>query len=366
MSINMQQIIKLNNLVTTCFRRKHIIVLNPKEEYEIKENLNENIVYDKVEWEIPNQIQILVDSLSKNTQLSNEEKILLIYEKLCKDYVYDDNLISYIQKVDDDTYTLPDWYGRDVNQEWKENREQHNRRVCYEVSRYLAKALIELFKDDKHFYVTILWDKALTHYFVGVTCNEYSITLDLDDFNSIKDLTRLKTGLTAEGIIILDDKNKEFKRALDKFNEGKNKDAIKKLENEIDIRNQNLNQIEEADNIAFLKYAIEILKEESDIDSQGLYEYMKEIVDIKLGPEARKKVWKKIKENDNEETRYIRCLVLDIDKGKYLIDVDEMLLRKFHEQELKSEESVFIPYKQLISEELISYRSNKEERYKGR
>lgn len=108
MSINMQQIIKLNNLVTTCFRRKHIIVLNPKEEYEIKENLNENIVYDKVEWEIPNQIQILVDSLSKNTQLSNEEKILLIYEKLCKDYVYDDNLISYIQKVDDDTYTLPD------------------------------------------------------------------------------------------------------------------------------------------------------------------------------------------------------------------------------------------------------------------
>ena len=33
----MQQIIKLNNLVTTCFRRKHIIVLNPKEEYEIKE-----------------------------------------------------------------------------------------------------------------------------------------------------------------------------------------------------------------------------------------------------------------------------------------------------------------------------------------
>lgn len=199
-----------------------------------------------------------------------------------------------------------------------------------------------------------------------MTCNEYSITLDLDDFNSIKDLTRLKTGLTAEGIIILDDKNKEFKRALDKFNEGKNKDAIKKLENEIDIRNQNLNQIEEADNIAFLKYAIEILKEESDIDSQGLYEYMKEIVDIKLGPEARKKVWKKIKENDNEETRYIRCLVLDIDKGKYLIDVDEMLLRKFHEQELKSEESVFIPYKQLISEELISYRSNKEERYKGR
>jgi len=41
-----------------------------------------------------------------NKELSNEEKILLVYEKLCYDYVYDDNLISYIQKVDDDIFSL--------------------------------------------------------------------------------------------------------------------------------------------------------------------------------------------------------------------------------------------------------------------
>ena len=97
-----------------------------------------------------------------------------------------------------------------------------------------------------------------------------------------------------------------------------------------------------------------------------LYEYMKEIVDIKLGPESRKKVWKEIKGNNNEGTRYIRCLALDVDNQKYIIDVDKMLLRQFDEEELKREDRDFIPYKELLSEELINYRCRKENRYKGR
>lgn len=31
-------------------------------------------------------------------------RVLMIFEKICKDYVYDDNLISYIKKVDDDVF----------------------------------------------------------------------------------------------------------------------------------------------------------------------------------------------------------------------------------------------------------------------
>ena len=370
MKINMDKLIKLNDLVTTSFRRKHIIVLNPEFERENNQELNANVIYDKAEWKIPQGIQSLIYELSQNDELSSEEKILLIYEQICKDYIYDDNLISYIQKIDDDSYALPDWYGRDVDEEWEKNREHHNRRVCYEVSRYLATSLTELLKNDEKFNVTILWDKGLTHYFVGLTCGEYSITLDVDDFNNIKDLTRIKAGLTAEGIVILEDNEGQFKRALDKFNSGRSKDAIKKMQSSIfedipNIESSNADQIEEPDSIVFLKNAIEILKNKYDIDSQGIYEYIKEIVDVTLGPQARKKIWKEIKGNTGKDTRYIRCLLLDVNSKKYIVDVDKMLLRRFDEQELKMEDSDFIPYKDLLNEDVINYRSRKEERYNG-
>ena len=66
-----------------------------------------------------------------------------------------------------------------------ENRKTHNRRICYEVSRYLAKSLSVLFKDRPDVNICIFWDKGLTHYFVGLSGREYSVALDLDDFTYI-------------------------------------------------------------------------------------------------------------------------------------------------------------------------------------
>lgn len=361
MSKNIEKLIELNDLASIAFRRKHMIVLKPDKKG--KENINPNIIYDKAEWKLPDKIQIIANELSKNKELSNEEKILSIFELLCKEYIYDDNVLSYIQKIDDDSYSLPDWYGRNVDYVWEENREQHNRRVCYEVSRYLAEALKNVFKDNENFNICVFWDKGLTHYFVGLTCNEYSITLDLDDFNNIKDLTRVKTGLTIQGINVLEDKKSIFKNALDKFNKDKSKDAIKKIENEIVEENNNYGlaekketnkQNKENEDITFLKNAIEILKENYDIDSQGLFEFMKEIVDIKLGPETRKKAWKKMEGG----VRYIRCLILDLNGEQYIIDVDKKILREFDEEEFKRENSEFIPYKELSR--------SWEEKYDGR
>lgn len=352
MSINIDKLIKLNDLVTISSRKRRIIVLNPGEEYDYVDVPDDNIVYDEVAWDIPDNIEKLVDQLSKNTQLSNEDKILIIYEKLCKDYVYDDNLLSYIQKVDYRSFALPDSYGRSINEKWKENRQEHNRRVCYEVSRYLARSLQELFKNNNDYGVTILWDKSLTHYFVALTCNDYSITLDLDDFDNIKDLTRIKTGLTAEGIVILDDKKYKFSNALEQFNIGRSKDAIKKIKHDITYSHTNTEipsteQLEENEDIAFLKNAIEILRDKYNIDSQGLFEYIKEIVDIHLGPEARKKVWKELKGTDNKATRYIRCLEIEIAGKEYLVDVDKALIRPFDEKEFEDPNTDFIPYNQL-------------------
>lgn len=356
MNINVDKLNKLNKLVSLFFRKKHIIVLNPKDKQENDDTENADIIYDKTEWKIPDKLITLVDELSQSSYLHDEDKILMIFEKICKGYVYDDNLISYLQKIDDDSFDLPDWYGRETDDQWEKNREGHNRRVCYEVSRYLAESLKELFKNNDDFNVCILWDKGHTHYFVGVTCEDYTITLDTDDFNNIKDLTRLKTGLTAQGIIILDDKEGKFENALTKFNENKNKDSIRKIEDDIAKNSINTddnikNQDTESDDIIFIKNAIEILKEKYDIDSQGLFEYMKEIVDIKLGPESRKKVWKKIEGKDDKSTRYIRCLVLDVDNEKYLIDVDKRLLRAFNEEEFTKQNAEFIPYKDLSRDE---------------
>lgn len=353
MSKNIDKLMELNDKVSLAFRRKHIIILNPKDKSNENNTSNLDVDYDIAEWKIPDKLSPLVNKLSQNNQLSNENKILTVFEEICKDYIYDDNLISYIQKTDDESYELPDWYGREIDQKWEENREQHNRRVCYEVSRYLAESLTKIFEGNEDFNVCILWDKGHTHYFVGLTCNDYSVTLDTDDFNNIKDLTRLKTGLTAQGITILSDKENKFKTALDEFNNNRNQDSIKKIEEEMandsnhDNSNQDFTTNKETDDFIFIKSAIEILKEKYDIDSQGLYEYMKEIVDIKLGPESRKKVWKKINGDNNKATRYIRCLVIDINNEKYIIDVDRRILRNFDEEEFEVENPDFIPYKAL-------------------
>lgn len=352
MSINIAKFNKLNELVSLEFRRKHTIVLNPDKKEDIHE---EDIIYDKANWKITDELKKYVDELSQNNDLSTEDKILYIYEKICKDYVYDDNLISYIKKIDEDVFSIPDWYGRDVDQEWEKNRENHNRRICFELSRYLAKALDELLREKKNYDVCILWNKNLTHYFVGLTSNEYTLALDVDDFFNIKDLTRVKADLTIEGIQILEDNKNKFKNALEKFNDGKNEYAIKKVEDKINTNNvkskekfQNKGQAKtEDDEVKFLAKAMQILSEEYKLDSQGMYEYMKEIVDIRIGSEGREKIWKKIEGNTNESTRYIRCLILDINNKKYLVDVENKEIREFDEKELEEKRTKFVPYKEL-------------------
>lgn len=351
MKTNIEKIKKLNELINISLRQKHISVLDPKEKGKndlIKDD--ENIVYDKADWNITKEQKSYVDELSKNKKISNEEKILLIYEKLCKDYVYDDNLISYIKKVDDDTYSIPDWYGRDVDNEWEKNRENHNRRICFELSRYLAQSLKELFKDNDNYNVCIFWNQNLTHYFVGLTSNDYNLALDLDNFFKIKDLTRLKTNLTIEGIDILSDNSGKFKKALGMFNKNRGKYAIKEMENDVEEKignkKEEKSQFEDED-VEFLNETIKILEKEYGVDSQGIYEYMKEIIDIKFNSKNREKLWKRIDGDSRESTRYIRCLVVNIHNKKYLIDVDKKIVRSFDEKEFQQKRTRFIPYKEL-------------------
>ena len=184
--------------------------------------------------------------------------------------------MSYIRKVDDETYELPNWYGRVTNEKWEKNREEHNKKVCYEVSRILAKSISEIFKDNKNYNACVLWDQSRTHYFNALSTDDYTITLDLDDFDNIKDLTRVKTNLTIEGIKVLNDPNSIFTNTINSYNASREKHAIKSINNEINTTEFPIedNEQESDEEIVYLKHVLEVLKEKHKLDSQGIFEYI--------------------------------------------------------------------------------------------
>lgn len=104
----------------------------------------------------------------------------------------------------------------------------------------------------------------------------------------------------------------------------------------------------EPDDLDFLKYVIQILKDDYDLDSAGMYEYLKEIVDTRLGAKTRKKFWKEVENEPGIGNRYTRCLMVIIDDVQYIIDVTkdkpEEILREFNSLEVDDLNSKFIPF----------------------
>ena len=222
---------------------------------EPNRNLKEDwIEYDTVKWEIEDRIKEFVNTLLKNKSLNLEEKIIKVYEFICMNYIYDANVLYFFKRDESDPtnikYIAVDWYGRVVGQDWLEKRKNHNRRICYEFSRFYAKAINILNNENSELEAFMLGDRENTHYVVGLTGKDYSIILDPDDFNSIKDLTRLKMGLTIKGIHILRDENEIFKKVVDKFNKGRLVELKEIEEAKRNLRNKD-----------FIKYINESIKE---------------------------------------------------------------------------------------------------------
>ena len=173
-------------------------------------------------------------------------------------------------------------------------------------------------------------DKENTHYVVGLTGDEYSIILDLDDFNKIKDLTRLKLGLTITGIKILRDNNGKFQKAVDKFN----KDRLNELSEVEKIKEE----LRGKDTIKYFNSVIDVLKTYK-IDSQGFLEYMRSIIEneeIEI-----EKIWKEVK--GGSEKRYVRCLVFNFDSNTYLLDSVDKTLNIIDKEKLDKNIFIFNP-----------------------
>ena len=66
MSIDIEKLIRLNKLISVHFRKKHIIVLDPKQREECGDNeeLKEDIIYDPTEWTLPEKLHTYVENLS--------------------------------------------------------------------------------------------------------------------------------------------------------------------------------------------------------------------------------------------------------------------------------------------------------------
>ena len=311
------------------FEGDYKIILEPPRE------LNEDwIEYDQVKWEMEEPIKNLVNTLIKDNSLSFEEKLLSVYKFICLNYIYDVNVLYFFKRDTSDInnikYIAVDWYGRIVGQKWIENRKKHNRRICYEFARFYAKAINELLGENDNLEAVMVGDKENLHYFVGLTGKDYSITLDLDDFNSIKDLTRLKLGLTIKGIKILRDESNKFKKALDKFNEGRPEELaeVKEIQNNFDGK----------DVIKYLNDIIDIFRK-YNIDAQGFFEYMRSKIE-KQGIEIEK-IWKEV--IGASEKRYVRCLLFNYNSNSYLLDSLEQTLNKVNREDIDKNVFVFNP-----------------------
>lgn len=292
------------------------------------------IEYDQVKWELEDSIQDLVDKLVKDKSMELEDKILSIYNHICLNYVYDGNVLYFFRRDESDInnikYIAVDWYGRIVDEKWIENRKKHNRRICYEFSRFFAKAINEVLEPQDKLEAFMIGDKENLHYAVGLTGEKYSLILDLDDFNKLKDLTRLKLGLTLEGIKILRDNSGKFQKFIDKFNENKLKELVEVEELEQQLRGK--------DNIKYFNDILKILND-YEIDPQGIFEYMR----IKIENEEIEieKIWKKVKSDG--EKRYARCLIFNFDSKTYLLDSVDRTLNVIDKEKLDRKIFIFNP-----------------------
>lgn len=320
---------KFYNEVNESLEGNYKIILEPN-----RNLTDEWIEYDQVKWELDESLQKLVNTLLEEDTIDFEEKVLIIYKYICLNYVYDDNVLYFFKKDSSDPnnikYIAVDWYGRIIDKKWKENRKNHNRRVCYEFARFYAKAINEMLIGNDNCEAFMLGDKENLHYVVGLTGNEYSIILDPDDFNNIKDLTRLKLGLAINGIKILRDNSGKFQKAVDKFNQDK--------KNELPEVEKTRENLKDGNFIEYFKSVVEILKS-YNIDSQGFYEYMKSIVEQE--EIETEKVWKKI--NGDNEKRYARCSIFNLDSKTYLLDSVDKTLSIINNENLDKDTFVFNP-----------------------
>ena len=218
---------KIDNHMSWCK-----IKLNPEEREQICDS---RIEYDYVVWR--QESDSILDKLNKIADIGNWsfiDIILKIHLMVCEHFVYDE-FCYFLGRYDkeNDICTIDEKYGRNPNNKWIEHRKVHNRRICFELSRYTAYRIKQLANEECD--VFLVSNQYESHYATAVICNDFSIIIDSDDFIKGEDLTRAKLGLEIKGITIVNDEKELVRKALKNINFKRisKKDFEKESQNDI-------------------------------------------------------------------------------------------------------------------------------------
>lgn len=141
------------------------IKLNPDNKEDIKDS---RIQYDYITWEVENDS--IMDRINKIEDIHQKaliDIILIIHCMVCEYFVFDD-FCYFLGKYDREKNicTIDQKYGRNPNNKWIEERKKHNRRICFELSRYVAFRLKQLANEECD--VFLVSDEYESHYATAV------------------------------------------------------------------------------------------------------------------------------------------------------------------------------------------------------
>lgn len=311
------------------------IKVNPEEQEEISDS---RIQYDYVAWKTEDDS--IVDRIHKIEdfdKLSLIEKILTVHCMVCEHFVFDE-FCYFLGKYDREKNicTIDQKYGRNPNSRWIEERKKHNRRICFELSRYFAFRIKQLINEDCD--VFLVSDEYESHYATGIICDDFMITVDSDDFVKGEDLNRAKLGLEIKGITIVSDEKDIVKNALDKLN--LNRKPKKDFEKEI---------IEDFEKNGEYEWMNILLNKTKNAGNDGVFKYIKPILELK-GYEP-KKIWLKVGD------KYIQTLYIQWNVNYIIINslgIEIISSRKFFDN---IQDGKYLPNKNRseIAKEIVYY-----------
>lgn len=274
------------------------IKLDPEDKEEINDS---RIEYDYVTWKIENDsIMDKINKIENMNQLDLIDIILKIHCMVCEYFVFDE-FCHFLGKYDREKNicTIDQKYGRNPNTKWIEERKKHNRRICFELSRYVAFRIRQLANEKCD--VVLVSDEYESHYATAVICDDFMITIDTDDFIKGEDLNRVKLGLEIKGITIVSDEKDIVKEALKKIN--LNRKSKKDFEREAK---------EDTEKKTNYEWIDILLNKVKIIGNDGVFKYMKPVLEFK-GYEP-KKIWVK------DDNKYIQTLYLTWNMGYMVIN----------------------------------------------
>lgn len=116
-----------------------------------KEEINDSTIeYDYVAWKAEDDsIMDKINKIENINQLDLIDIILKIHCMVCE-YVVFDEFCYFLGKYDKEKNicTINQKYGRNPNTKWIEERKKHNRRICFELSRYAAFRIKQLANEE--------------------------------------------------------------------------------------------------------------------------------------------------------------------------------------------------------------------------